>query len=143
MRTALKNTEFPDVPEDFLARVNDMLDAELYPPQPPLFIRFFNRRTFSAIAACILVATFIGINHKEKLTENIAPPSATMPIVGEDNLAPSIPVPATTENENISSDTEEASLNTEEKSSDAPSSTTQETTKTKQVTPSSNNTTKT
>ena len=90
LRSALKNIEFPDAPDDLLARVNYELDAEFFASQKPGKFRFFNRRTFSAIAACLLIISFIGINNKQNLTDNITPQVTQSPTVNDRVLSPAV-----------------------------------------------------
>ena len=65
VRNALKDIKLPDPPADFLDRVYDKLNTLPIETKRFKFDRFLNWRSYSTIAACLLVAVFLGVNADE------------------------------------------------------------------------------
>lgn len=73
VRSELKKIELPSPPPDFLDRVNAAIDAEIGENKKSKKIyAFFGRRSISAIAACALIAVFLGVNADNELTKKIS-----------------------------------------------------------------------
>lgn len=73
VRSELKKIELPSPPPDFLDRVNAAIDAEIGGNKKSKKIyAFFGRRSISAIAACALIAVFLGVNADNELTKKIS-----------------------------------------------------------------------
>lgn len=85
VRNAVKEIKLPEPPADFLDRVYDKLNT-----QPEEHSRhfggFFNWRSYSTIAACLLVAVFLGIN-ADKFTNSM---TSNDRITVGDNSAPPV-----------------------------------------------------
>ncbi len=80
IRTELKKIELPDPPSDFVERVNLRINENAdISFKKQNFARFFNRRTIQSVAACFLLAVFLGwggefienFNNKEENFEKV------------------------------------------------------------------------
>lgn len=67
IQKAVKESKLPDAPEDFIVRVHTAIDKEkiIELPQKKTKQIIFARRWQSGIAACLIVAAFLGINMVE------------------------------------------------------------------------------
>ena len=71
LRKTLREIELPSPPKDFLDRVNNAIDAQIISaPKNKSVKRFLNWRTYQAVAACLLIAAFLGLN-TDRLTNNL------------------------------------------------------------------------
>lgn len=76
LRNELKKIDLPIPPIDFLENLNAKIDAEISENNKTKKIRPFpGRRSFSAVAACALIAVFLGVNANNELTKKISPSS--------------------------------------------------------------------
>jgi len=70
LRIKIKEIPIPELPHNFLERVNEAIDSEeVTYSKAKNFRRFFSTRAMQSIAACLLIAAFLGINNN--LTDNI------------------------------------------------------------------------
>lgn len=76
LRKKLKSLDLPKLPVDFRENLNKRLDMELSDEseiKPVIKKRLFNKRVYSSLAACLLIAAFLEVNNSGNLTDNISP----------------------------------------------------------------------
>ncbi len=68
----LNTTGLPDVPEDFLNRVNMAIDKEAVPSHQFSFKKVLNPRILSSLVACLIIAVFLSLNQNNNLTGKLS-----------------------------------------------------------------------
>lgn len=82
VRKALKEVELPEPPNDFLERINIQLDKEIR--KTVMLKKLFSFKSCTTIAACVMIALFLGLNDDNKLVKeyenNITVESTATPV---------------------------------------------------------------